>query len=144
MYEGCLQTNSLPPRQRKILLLYVAFRCTNHKKVSKPTKKITDKETTVHPIHCLAVMKLARFVFTHKKTVLLAALFSTCICHGSYEIYAVEMCLWSQLCLCGRINGSIKIMVLPNCTAVHKILLCIIMSSGSIVFVLVGCKAGQV
>ena len=26
--------------------------------------------------------------------------------------YAVEICLQSQLCLCGRINGSIKIMVL--------------------------------
>ena len=36
----------------------------------------SQQETTVDPIRCLAVMKLARSVFAHKK-VLLVALFST-------------------------------------------------------------------
>ena len=47
------------------------------RKSANQLKKITDKETTVDPICCLAVMKLARSVFAHKKAVFLAALFST-------------------------------------------------------------------
>ena len=43
--------------------------------------------------------------------------------HG-YEIYAVEVCSPSQICLCGRINGYIKIMVLQN-TQLYTNLLCI-------------------
>ena len=49
--------------REKILILYPALRCITHKKVSKPANKITEKETTVDPIRCLAVMKLARSVF---------------------------------------------------------------------------------
>ena len=40
---------------RKILLLYPTFRCITHKKVSKPAKEISAKETTIDPIRCLAV-----------------------------------------------------------------------------------------
>ena len=52
------------------------YYCTRHygasptfKKVSKPSKEIPDKEITVDPIRfvALAVMKLARSIFTHKK-----------------------------------------------------------------------------
>ena len=35
------------------------------RKSASQLKKITDKETTVDPIRCLAVMKLARSVFAH-------------------------------------------------------------------------------
>ena len=84
-----------------------------HHPVSKPTKIITDKETTVDPIRCLAVMKLARSVFAHKNQ-FYSLRYLVHVSHQaySYEIYAVEICLGSQLCLCGRINGSIKTMVL--------------------------------
>ena len=51
--------------REKYSVLYLAFICIAHKKVNKPAK-ITDKETTVDPIRCLAVMKLARSIFTHK------------------------------------------------------------------------------
>ena len=40
---------------RKILLLYPTYRCITHKKVSTPAKEISDKETTIDPICCLAV-----------------------------------------------------------------------------------------
>ena len=54
------------------------YYCTRHsgapptRKSAKPAKKITNEETTVDLIRYLAVMKLARSVFAHKKTVLLA------------------------------------------------------------------------
>ena len=64
------------------------------------------------------------------------------------EIHAVEVCSPSQICLCGRINGSIKIMVLQNtqhtnfCSVFGIVSeLIIIMSSGSIVFIWAGCSA---
>ena len=38
------------------------YYCTRHS-----AKKITNKETTVDTIHCLAVMELARSVFAHEK-----------------------------------------------------------------------------
>ena len=62
MYEGCLRIHSLPPWQRKILLLHPTFGCITHKKVSKPAKEMPDKEINFRsdPIRCLAVMKLAR------------------------------------------------------------------------------------
>ena len=66
----------------------------------------------------------------------------------SYEIYAVEVCSPSQICLWGRINDSIKIMVLQNtqytnfCSVFGIVSqLIIIMLSGSIVFVWAGCSA---
>ena len=43
---------------------------------------------------------------------------------SSYEIYAAEVCSPLQICLCGRINGYIKIMVLQN-TQLYTNLLCI-------------------
>ena len=50
-----------------MLILCPTFRCITHKKVSKPAKKVTNKETTVDPIRCLPVMKLTRSVFAHKR-----------------------------------------------------------------------------
>ena len=56
MYEqGSLRTHSLPPWQRKILLLFPTFRCIAHKKVSKPAKEMRDKEITVNPICFVAL-----------------------------------------------------------------------------------------
>ena len=50
------------------------YYCTRHsgasptrKSASQLSKRMTDKEATVDPIRCLAVMKLARSVFAHKK-----------------------------------------------------------------------------
>ena len=48
------------------------YYCTRHsgasptKKSASRLKKITDKETTVDPIRCLAVMKWTHSVFAHK------------------------------------------------------------------------------
>ena len=50
-----IRTHSLPPWQRKILLLYPKFRCIIHKAVSKPAKEIPDKEITVDPIRFVAL-----------------------------------------------------------------------------------------
>ena len=50
-----------------MLILCPTFRCITSKKVSKPAKKATNKETTVDPIRCLPVMKLTRSVFAHKR-----------------------------------------------------------------------------
>ena len=49
------------------------YNCNRHsgtslsRKPAKPAKKKSNKETTVNPISCLAVMKLVRSVFAHKK-----------------------------------------------------------------------------
>ena len=48
--------------------MYPIFTCITHKKVSKPAKKITNKETTVDLIRCLEMMKLTRSVFAHKNS----------------------------------------------------------------------------
>ena len=73
--------------REKILILYPTLRCITHKKVSNPAKKVTDKQTTGDPIRCLAVMKLARSEFAHKKNSFLAALFSTHI------VPSIEKCM---------------------------------------------------
>ena len=49
------------------------YYCTRHsgaspkRKSAKPAKKITNKETAIDPFRYLALMKLARSVFAHKK-----------------------------------------------------------------------------
>ena len=49
------------------------YYCTRHsgasptRKSASQVKKVTHKETTIDPIRCLAVMRLACSVFAHKK-----------------------------------------------------------------------------
>ena len=108
MHEASLLTDKTKKKFRK-------FRRQSKKPPSLRLRGliITDKETTVDPIRCLAVMKLARSVFAHKNQ-FYSLRYSVHVSHQaySYEIYAVEICLGSQLCLCGPINGPIKITVL--------------------------------
>ena len=50
-----LFTNTLlSSMTEKKILLYPSLRCITRKKVRKPAKIITNKETTVDPIRCLA------------------------------------------------------------------------------------------
>ena len=97
------------------------------------------------PIRCLAVRKLARSVFAHKNNFSARYL----VVHLSPQTL-----LWNYMqlrsahsfvyILCGRINGSIKIMVLQialhtkSCSELGIVSEIIIMSSGSIVFVMSG------
>ena len=92
--------------------------------------------------------------FCEQKTVLAGALSAHylrtyCVKH-SYEIYAAEVCSRSQICLCGRVIGSIEIRVLQIaqytkfCSEFGIVSEIIIISSGVIVFIRVDSLGGQV
>ena len=83
------------------------------KSASQQKKYLTKKYCSSDSIRCLAVMKMARTLLARKKQ-FKPALFSTRLYRtkNSYEIYVVEVCSRSPICLCGQINRCIKIMVL--------------------------------
>jgi len=95
------------------------YHCIRPSGVSLTRKPASQQRNTIKkcrrsdPIRCLVVMKLARLP-SHRRheTVIPRYLCYTDVSrkHISYEIYAVEVCSQSQICLCGWINGSIKIL----------------------------------